>query len=183
MAKKLELSFLNALLFVNGENGVDIDDLKKHYSCSKKALMDFLNQYQNQLEADNSSGLNLLFYNNRIKLITKPSVYEDLQKFFKDSITTKVKLSQPALEVLAIIAYNKKVTKKLIEQYRGVSSESSLNLLLSVGLIESHRTTTSPFFNCYKVTDKFFDLFKIKNLNELKEIIVPTDSNNDLYIN
>ncbi len=85
-------------------------------------------------------------------------------------------LSQQALEVLAIVAYQQPITKLAVEQIRGVQSSSVFETLLSKDLIsEAGRLETigKPFL--YKTTDEFLRYFMISDLSELPPLEEPEE--------
>ena len=83
----------------------------------------------------------------------------------------KPNLSQAALEVLAIIAYNPKITRAEIENIRGVSSDASLYRLLEHNLIEEAGKLDLPGKPMsYKVTEEFLKKFGLNTLEDLPEL-------------
>ena len=80
-------------------------------------------------------------------------------------------LSQAAMEVLAIIAYNQPVTKGFIEQVRGVDCSGVVSTLVSKGLIEEKGRLELPGRPLlYGTTSVFLRCFCISSLDELPEI-------------
>ena len=78
------------------------------------------------------------------------------------------RLSPPAMETLAIVAYRQPVTKASIEHVRGVSSDSILQKLLDRELIKIAGRADLPGRPLlYGTTDFFFEHFGIKSINEL----------------
>ncbi|MDA0767462.1 MAG: SMC-Scp complex subunit ScpB [Verrucomicrobia bacterium] len=78
------------------------------------------------------------------------------------------KLSGPALETLAIIAYRQPVTKAAIEAVRGVSCDGMLQKLLDLELVKIGGRADLPGRPLlYQTTDYFFEHFGIKNIDEL----------------
>lgn len=78
------------------------------------------------------------------------------------------KLSGPALETLAIVAYRQPVTKAAIEAVRGVSCDGMLQKLLDLELIKIGGRADLPGRPLlYQTTDYFFEHFGIKNIDEL----------------
>ncbi len=78
------------------------------------------------------------------------------------------KLSGPALETLAIIAYRQPVTKAAIEAVRGVSCDGMIQKLLDLELIKIGGRAELPGRPLlYHSTDYFFEHFGIKNIDEL----------------
>ncbi len=79
-----------------------------------------------------------------------------------------VKLSQSAVETLAVIAYRQPVTRSEIETIRGVSAEAGLNKLLERELVYIVGRADSPGRPIqYGTTDQFLEFVGIKSLDEL----------------
>lgn len=87
---------------------------------------------------------------------------------FLSSEKTKRRLSQAALETLAIIAYKQPVTKPELETIRGVNSDYILNTLLEKKLITiTGRAETIGRPLLYGTTDEFLKYFGLYNLSDL----------------
>lgn len=83
----------------------------------------------------------------------------------------KISLSQAALEVLAIIAYNPKITRAEIETIRGVDSNASLYRLIEYNLIQDAGKLDLPGKPIgYKVTDEFMKKFGLDSLEDLPNL-------------
>lgn len=89
------------------------------------------------------------------------------------------RLSQPALETLAIIAYRQPVTRAEIEQIRGVNVDGTMQTLLERGLVEqSGRAEVVGRPALYTTTPLFLEYFGLANLeglpaaDELRKIVV-----------
>lgn len=81
------------------------------------------------------------------------------------------KLSQPALEVLAIIAYFQPVTRAYVDQVRGVDSAYTVGLLLERELIEEAGRLAVPGRPIqYRTTKNFLRTFGLTNIEELPEL-------------
>ena len=81
------------------------------------------------------------------------------------------KLSQPALEVLSIIAYFQPVTRAYIEQVRGVDSSYTVGLLLERELIcEAGRLSVPGRPMQFKTTKNFLRAFGLSSLDDLPEL-------------
>ena len=81
------------------------------------------------------------------------------------------KLSQPALEVLAVVAYFQPVTRAYIDQIRGVDSAYTVGLLLNRGLIEEAGRLQVPGRpHLYRTTKKFLRAFHLTSLDDLPEM-------------
>lgn len=86
-------------------------------------------------------------------------------------VTRPRRLSGPALETLAIIAYRQPVGRAEIEEIRGVSVESVLRSLQERGLIDvigRSEGTGRPLL--YGTTPGFLELLRLKNLDELPRL-------------
>ena len=78
------------------------------------------------------------------------------------------RLSQPALETLAIIAYRQPITKAGIEAVRGVSVDAMVQQLIDRGLVRIEGRADLPGRPIlYGTTDAFLDHFAVRNLDEL----------------
>ena len=81
------------------------------------------------------------------------------------------RLSQPALEVLAIIAYYQPVTRAYVDQVRGVDSSYTVGLLLERELIEEAGRLAVPGRPMqFKTTKNFLRSFGLSSLDELPEL-------------
>ncbi|MDP3070962.1 MAG: SMC-Scp complex subunit ScpB [Opitutaceae bacterium] len=79
-----------------------------------------------------------------------------------------VKLSQSAIETLAVVAYRQPVTRSEIETIRGVSAEAGINKLLERELVYIVGRADSPGRPIqYGTTDQFLEFVGIKSLDEL----------------
>lgn len=80
-------------------------------------------------------------------------------------------LSQAAMEVLAIIAYNQPVSKSFIEQVRGVDSKSIVNSLVEKGLVEEAGRLELPGRPLsYRTSPNFLRCFGLSSLSELPPV-------------
>ena len=81
------------------------------------------------------------------------------------------KLSQSALEVLAVIAYYQPVTRAYVDQVRGVDSSYTVSLLLERDLIEEAGKLAVPGRpTLFRTTKNFLRTFELNNLAELPEL-------------
>jgi len=78
------------------------------------------------------------------------------------------RLSQPALETLAILAYRQPVTRAEIEQIRGVSVDGTMQTLLERELVEScGKAEVVGRPSLYATTDLFLEYFGLASLDDL----------------
>lgn len=81
------------------------------------------------------------------------------------------RLSQPALEVLAVIAYYQPVTRAYVDQVRGVDSAYTVGLLLERELIEEAGKLSVPGRpTLFRTTKNFLRSFGLTSLDELPEL-------------
>ena len=86
-------------------------------------------------------------------------------------IRRNVPLSQAAMEVLAIIAYNQPVTKAFVEQVRGVDCSGPISGLVQKGLIEEKGRLDLPGRPLvYGTTDRFLRCFSLNSLDDLPDL-------------
>jgi len=98
--------------------------------------------------------------------VTRPDLKEWVEKLGRKIVNTP--LSAPALETLAIIAYQQPVTRSEIEQIRGVRADSAINTLLERELIRELGRKDGPGRPIvFGTTDKFLMEFNLKSLDDL----------------
>jgi segregation and condensation protein B len=101
------------------------------------------------------------------KMATKPEHHEAVRAFVK-KLTPPLKLSLPALETLAVVAYKQPVTAPEIMEIRGVQGAGVLKTLLDRKLIaEAGRKKVVGQPILYKTTKDFLVQFGLKDLSEL----------------
>jgi segregation and condensation protein B len=100
------------------------------------------------------------------QLATRPDYQAWVRQLFPDLRPTR--LSPPALETLAIVAYRQPITKADIEAIRGVTVDGVLQKLLDVGLVKiAGRAEVPGRPLLYETTQHFMEHFGLRNLNEL----------------
>ena len=116
-----------------------------------------------------SRGIEIIKVENGYQLATKKEMYEYLYPIFDKR--SKPNLSQAAMETLAIICYNPKITRAEIEQIRGVNSDGTIYKLLEYNLIENVGKADLPGKpTMYATTTNFLKMFGISSLEELPEL-------------
>ena len=104
------------------------------------------------------------------KMATKPEHHEAVRNFVK-SLKPPLKLSLPALETLAVIAYKQPVTAPEISEIRGVQGTGVLKTLLDRKLIAvAGRNNVIGKPMLYKTTKEFLIQFGLKDLSELPSL-------------
>src|SRR5215469_14018471 len=103
-------------------------------------------------------------------MATKPEHHESVRAFVK-SLKPALKLSLPALETLAVVAYKQPVTAPEIMEIRGVQGAGVLKTLLDRKLIAAagrKNVIGKPIL--YKTTKEFLIQFGLKDLSELPSL-------------
>jgi segregation and condensation protein B len=104
------------------------------------------------------------------KMATKPEHHEAVRDFVK-SLKPPLKLSLPALETLAVIAYKQPVTSPEIQEIRGVQGGGVMKTLLDRKLIAvAGRKNVIGKPMLYKTTKEFLIQFGLKDLSELPSL-------------
>lgn len=104
------------------------------------------------------------------KMATKPEHHESVRSFVK-SLKPPLKLSLPALETLAVVAYKQPVTSPEIMEIRGVQGAGVLKTLLDRKLIAvAGRKNVIGKPILYKTTKEFLIQFGLKDLSELPSL-------------
>ena len=161
------ISSLEAMLFAAGdpvEAGKLADVLELDIETVEKLLGTLGAQYD-----ERNSGLMLIRIDNKYQLCTREVFSENVRKLME--IRKNAPLSNAALEVLAIIAYNKTVTRSFIEQVRGVDCSGPVSSLVQKGLIEEKGRLDLPGRPLiYGTTDRFLRCFSLNSLDDLPEL-------------
>ena len=111
-------------------------------------------------------GVRLQRHRDRWQLVTAPELGAQVAAFLGLEATTR--LSQAALEALAIVAYRQPITRPQVDAIRGVSSDGVLRSLLSKGLIEEVGRSEGPGRPIlYGTTAFFLEAFGLPSLEAL----------------
>jgi segregation and condensation protein B len=103
------------------------------------------------------------------QLVTKPEFAPWLRQLFPEYRSAR--LSAPALETLAIIAYRQPITRANIEAIRGVAVDGVVQTLLDRGLVKIAGRAEIPGRPLlYETTQNFMDHFGLRNLDELPNV-------------
>jgi len=156
-----------AILFANGDS-VSYGDLETKLGLSHAGLISAVKELQESLE---STPLMLSETEDSIKLVTKPEYAEYIRKF---QSSRPQRLSEAALEVLAIVVHKQPVTKADIDEIRETDSEKAISTLIKGELIKEVCRLKEPGSPAmYGITDKCLHYFGVKSYEELHNIIKP----------
>ncbi|MXZ41260.1 MAG: SMC-Scp complex subunit ScpB [Caldilineaceae bacterium SB0666_bin_21] len=160
-------ALLESLLFVAPEP-VTVQALARVVDRPAPVVRFALEELEETLE-QNQRGLRLLTLGQKVALVTMPEAGDAIDRFV--ALARRSRLSQPATETVAIIAYHQPVTRGQIEAIRGVDSAHVLRTLLARELIEVRgrkETVGNPLL--YGVTEQFLLYFGMTSLEELPEL-------------
>ena len=158
---------IEAILFAAGRE-VKITELMSALEASSEEVITLVESMKEDYKNENR-GLQIVNVGEAYQLCTKQEYYEYLYTIFDKR--NKPNLSQAAIETLAIIAYNPKITRAEIEAIRGVNSDGTIYKLLDYNLIEETGELDAPGRpGTYGVTSEFLRIFGFNNLNELPDL-------------
>lgn len=161
------MAAVEAILFAAGRE-VKVVELMAALEVSEEEIIVIIDKLQEgYLEEDR--GIEIIKVEDGYQLATKKGLYKYLYQVFDKR--SKPNLSQAALETLAIIAYNPKITRAEIESIRGVNSDGTIYKLLEYNLIESVGKLDAPGRpTMYSTTSNFLKLFDLESLEELPDL-------------
>ncbi|SEF74764.1 SMC-Scp complex subunit ScpB [Sphingobacterium lactis] len=173
---------IEAIIFASAE-GISQKDLREvlqdalAIEISKVELAEFVGKLKAKYESADYP-MALVSINDNLQFLTKPEYHDAINQL--QIHKEKKKLSQAALETLAIIAYRQPITKLEVEQIRGVNCDYSIQRLLEKGLIQIAGKSESigkPLL--YATSAEFmnhFGLSSTKDLPQLKDIVAEENS-------
>jgi segregation and condensation protein B len=176
----MKIAALEGLLFIVGEDGIDIkkvqEILEVSYEEAKEMIQELFTIYSSP-----KRGIQLYVLGNHLKLTTK----KEHSLFYKKLVIEEESiLSQAALETLAIVAYNQPITRVKIDEIRGISSGHMIRKLISKNLIrEIGKSDEAGRPSLYGTTNDFLDYFGLPSINDLPVIEQKNKeiSKSDLY--
>ena len=156
-------SIIQSILFVAGRP-VSLKELTKITSAKTEEVRGALAELQKDNE---TSGIVILEQSQSYLMSTSPQNSATVKEFL--SIDLREKLTDAAIETLAIITYKQPVTRAEIEAIRGVNSQYTIRLLMMRGLIERSVSTQNSRVNLYRTTHEFLQHLGLKHNKELPD--------------
>ena len=167
MTEKEYRSSIEAILFAAGDP-VDIKRLSEVLDIPESAVKTQLDILINEY-AEMQRGITIIQLNDTYQMVSVKQFAPQVRKAM--DLRRNIPLSQAAMEVLAVIAYNQPVTKSFVEQVRGVDCSGVVGSLTTKGLIEEKGRLELPGRPLlYGTTDHFLRCFSIRSLDELPPI-------------
>ena len=158
---------IEAMLFASGDP-VEASKLAEVLDIDIETVEKMLG-HLSALYDERSSGLMIIRIDNKYQICTREKYSEEVRKLME--IKKNTPLSNAAFEVLAVIAYNKTVTRSFIEQVRGVDCSGPISSLVQKGLIEEKGRMDLPGRPLiYGTTDRFLRCFSLNSLEDLPDL-------------
>ena len=158
-------SIIEAILFAAGRI-VTINELMLVLEINKEEIENVISEMQEEYK---NRGIQIIKVEDGYQMCSNKAYYEYIYPIIDKR--NKPNLSNAALEVLAIIAYNTRITRAEIEAIRGVNSDASMYKLLELGLIEETGKLDAPGKPMsYKTTNEFLKMFGYESLKSLPEL-------------
>src|SRR5215467_9376558 len=159
---------LEAIIYAADEPAT-IDQLTKALGDEKLAVQASLDELAAS-HAGDERGIEIRAVAGGYKVYTKPQQHDVVRRFIK-SLRPPLRLSMPALETLAVIAYKQPVTAPEISEIRGVNAAGVLSTLLDKHLITTagrKEVIGRPIL--YKTSKEFLMRFGLSDLDELPSL-------------
>ena len=164
--KEIEAA-VEGILFASGEP-VAVDRICVALDMDRPTVELVLQRLQDYYSYERR-GIRLLKMEDSYQLCSAPEYGDQIRKAFE--IRKPAKLSQPALEVLTIIAYYQPTTRAYVDQIRGVDSSYTVGLLLDRHLIEECGRLQVPGRpRLYRTTQSFLRAVHLNSLEDLPQM-------------
>lgn len=158
---------IEAIMFAVGRD-ISVQELSSVLELTPQNVQEIIENMRNEFE-EQGRGIEIIKINNGYQLCAKKENYDYIYQIIDKR--NKPNLSQAALETLAIIAYNPKITRAEIETIRGVNSDGTIYKLLDHNLIEDAGRLDAPGRpTTYQTTKEFLRMFGYTCLEELPEL-------------
>lgn len=170
------LSALEAMLFAAGDP-VEPAKLAEVLDIDIENVIKMLGHLEATYD-EREGGLRLIRVDGKYQICTREEYSEEIRGLLE--IKKNTPLSQAAFEVLAIVAYNKTVTRSFIEQVRGVDCSGPVSNLIQKGLIEEKGRLDLPGRPLvYGTTDRFLRCFSLNSLEDLPDLPENTENKDE----
>ena len=166
-SNKTMKSAIESMMFVWGEP-LSVKDVADIFNTDKKEVYDCFKELQTEYEQE-GRGIVIREVNKCFQFVTRKENLDYIERLCTP--VRKKRLSQSALETLAIVAYRQPVTKGEIESIRGIRCDRVMEGPIKKGLVaEVGRADTVGRPILYGTTDEFLKQFGFETLKDLPEI-------------
>ncbi|KAJ3616236.1 hypothetical protein Zmor_011978 [Zophobas morio] len=181
MTESKKMALIEGLLFINGDSGVDINDMCFLIDQNEEEVKQVISELTDKYNNDDASGITIQnFAKTQYRMITKKEDAEQYKKLA--TVKTEAKLSGASLETLSIIAYKGPISRPEIEEIRGVNCENVIYKLKTRDLIrEAGQSSRAGKPMNFEVTDNFMKYFNINSLDELPSLDTFNEEQKNLF--
>ncbi len=161
-------AIIEAILFATGKE-VNIQQLMIALELSKEEVEKIIQEMQSEINQNPQRGIEIIKIEDSYQMVSKKEYYEYIYPVIDQR--AKPNLSNAAIETLAIIAYNPRITRAEIEAIRGVNADGCIYKLMEYNLIEEAGKSDLPGKPMtYKTNQEFLKMFGYTSLNDLPEL-------------
>lgn len=158
----------NADIDIDKEQVTIEQEMKNKYEFTLETIDQLVTQINNDL-FESGRPFEIVLYAGGYQFSTRPEYGHLVQNLVKNK--SKKRLSQAALEALAIIAYKQPISKPEIEQIRGVNSNEIVNSLMEKGFVKiAGRSESLGKPLLYATTQEFLRAFGLNSLKDLPKL-------------
>ncbi|WP_443050854.1 SMC-Scp complex subunit ScpB [Streptomyces sp. H27-D2] len=157
---------LEAVLMVVDEPATEAH-LAKVLERSRRAVADALRELSDEYTRT-GRGFDLRLVAGGWRFYTRPEYTQAVEGFVLDG--RQARLTQAALETLAVVAYRQPVSRSRVSAVRGVNCDGVLRTLLQRGLAEEAGTEPETGAILYRTTNYFLERMGLRGLDELPEL-------------
>ncbi|MBR1483525.1 MAG: SMC-Scp complex subunit ScpB [Ruminococcus sp.] len=155
---------IEAILFANGAS-VEAARIAQTLEISEKQAVEAAEKLMEEYSAA-GRGITIIRLDDAFQMVSAKAYAAQIRTVM--DLRRNTPLSQAALEVLAVVAYNQPVTKAFVEQVRGVDCSGVLGSLTAKGLVEEKGRLELPGRPLlYGTTENFLRCFNLQSLDDL----------------
>ena len=162
-------SIVESMLFVGAPRDVKLNSRKIAAvlrDVSPKEVTKIVGELNRRYEKENAA-YRIKVDGGVFEMVLDPALIDFQQEFFGRN--REVRLSQAAIEVMAVVAYNQPITREKVETLRGKPSGGLLKQLLKRQLLEETRDEKNPKVKYFCTAERFLDLFELEELADLPQ--------------
>ncbi len=156
-------SVIESILFV-ASRPVSVSELVKALEKPREEIIAALEELKTEHK---DSGIVILEQHGNYIMSTNPESSSVIKEFLNAEL--REKLTDAAIETLAIITYKQPVSRAEIEAIRGVNSQYTLRLLMMRGLVERTQSQKDMRVGLYRTTHEFLQHLGLRDLKELPD--------------
>ncbi|MEL7497011.1 MAG: SMC-Scp complex subunit ScpB [Planctomycetota bacterium] len=162
-------SIIEAILFIGAPRDVKLTSRKVAAvlrDVSPKEVTSIVRQLNEKYEQENAA-FRIKSDGGVFEMVLDPALNDFQQEFYGRN--KQVRLSQAAIDVMAIVAYNQPTTREQVDKVRGKPSGAVLSQLVRRQLLIVERGKENSKVRYYSTTDRFLDLFQLEAISDLPQ--------------